>query len=282
VIPARLFGAKESGGKVELFLVRRLSAEAGEVWSCLIRASKPPKPDTCLIFPEGLTARVVGRDSGETWRVDFAPAEEFEELLEKVGRMPLPPYIKREAGREDADRYQTVFARNKGAVAAPTAGLHFTEQLLEQLRGQGVTIAPVTLHVGLGTFMPIRVENINDHRMHREFYHVPASTVEAIHACKKRGGRVIALGTTTARALEHAAAADGKIRVGEGEADIFITPGYRFRVIDGLITNFHLPKSTLIMLVSAFAGKDLLFRAYAEAVAGRFRFFSYGDAMFIY
>lgn len=281
VIPARLLGAKESGGRVELFLVRRL-AGAGEIWSCLIRASKPPRPDSRIEFSEGLTARVLGRDAGETWRVAFTPEEGFEELLEKVGRMPLPPYIRRDAGGADAERYQTVFARHKGAVAAPTAGLHFTDRLLEEVRERGVAIAPVTLHVGLGTFMPIRVDDIRDHRMHREAYHIPETTVAAIADCKERRGRVIALGTTTTRALEHAASDDGRVRSGGGEADIFITPGYRFRVIDGLVTNFHLPKSTLLMLVSAFAGKELLFRAYAEAVERRFRFYSYGDAMFIY
>jgi S-adenosylmethionine:tRNA ribosyltransferase-isomerase len=281
VIPARLLGKKESGGRVEVFLVRRL-IQPGEVWQCLIRASKPPQPGSMLILAAGLTARVVEKGEQESWTVSFSPAEGFSELLERIGSMPLPPYIRRSAEDDDRERYQTVFARVKGAVAAPTAGLHFTDGLLQKIRERGVEVVPLTLHVGLGTFMPIRVEKLSEHRMHREYYSIPAETVRAVNLRKKEGGRVIALGTTTTRALEHAAAGDGTLRPGEGEADIFICPGYTFKVVDALITNFHLPKSTLLMLVSAFAGKELLFRAYAEAVERRFRFFSYGDAMFIY
>lgn len=281
VIPARLLGAKESGGRIEIFLVRRL-AEPGEVWQCLLRASKSPRAGARIILPDGVTAQVEGRDEGECWTVSFAPAEGFAEWLERTGSMPLPPYIKRAAEESDRERYQTVFARAKGAVAAPTAGLHFTPELLDAIRSRGVVIAPLTLHVGLGTFMPIRVEELRHHRMHREYYQVPAATAAAIARCKEEGGRVVALGTTTTRALEQAAAADGTVRPGEGEADIFILPGYEFRVVDAMITNFHLPKSTLLMLVAAFSGRDLLLRAYAEAVKRRFRFYSYGDAMFIY
>jgi S-adenosylmethionine:tRNA ribosyltransferase-isomerase len=195
--------------------------------------------------------------------------------------MPLPPYIRRPAVFEDRERYQTVFARVKGAVAAPTAGLHFTDDLLDELRNKGVEIAPLTLHVGLGTFLPVREEDLTRHHMHREYFSIPAPTASAVNERKKGKGRVIALGTTATRALEHAGAVDGTVPSGEGEADIFITPGYRFKVIDGLITNFHLPCSTLLMLVSAFAGREFILNAYEEAVRRQFRFFSYGDAMII-
>ncbi|AJE02591.1 tRNA preQ1(34) S-adenosylmethionine ribosyltransferase-isomerase QueA [Geobacter pickeringii] len=280
VIPARLHGRKESGGKVEIFLVRRLPAE-GERWLCLLRSSKPSRPGTVVSLAEGVTATVVSRVDGDTWEVAFSPDEGFDAWLDRVGAMPLPPYIRRESGDYDRERYQTVFACNRGAVAAPTAGLHMTDDLLAELRGGGVEVAPLTLHVGLGTFMPIRVKSIEEHRMHRERYAIPESTARAVAERKRNGGRVVALGTTVCRTLEQAAAADGTVPAGEGEAGIFIYPGYRFKTVDALITNFHLPKSTLLMLVSAFAGKELLFRAYGEAVARRFRFFSYGDAMFV-
>lgn len=281
VIPARLHGRKESGGKTEIFLVQRRPGD-GETWHCLIRSSKPPRPGVTVLLPEGVRAVVREPGEGETWLVSFTPGEGFQEWLDRNGAMPLPPYIRRGADAADRDRYQTVFARNCGAVAAPTAGLHMTAGLLDEIAGRGVRVVPVTLHVGLGTFMPIRVERLEDHRMHRERYHISPATAEAVNGCRRAGGRVIALGTTVCRTLEQAAAADGTIAAGEGEADIFIYPGYRFKAVDALITNFHLPKSTLLMLVSAFAGRDLLFRAYGEAVAGRFRFFSYGDAMFIF
>ena len=278
VIPARLKGQKESGGAVEIFLVRRL-AGAAETWSCLIKASKSPKPGCRILLPGAVVATVLDREAGE-WRVSFQGSDDFMGWLEQAGSMPLPPYIKRAPEGEDLERYQTVFAREKGAVAAPTAGLHFTPELLEEIRGRGAEIAPLTLHVGLGTFMPVRVEELSGHVMHREFYRIPESTAEAIRRTRGAGGRVIALGTTSLRALEHAAAS-GELEHGEREADIFILPGYRFRVVDALITNFHLPKSTLFMLVCAFAGKERMLNAYREAVSRRFRFFSYGDAMFI-
>jgi S-adenosylmethionine:tRNA ribosyltransferase-isomerase len=278
VIPARLHGRKETGGAVEIFLVRRLSGE-GEVWSSLIKASKTPGPGTRVLLADGVVATVLEREEGE-WRVLFKGSDDFMAWLEKAGSMPLPPYIKREPKGEDQERYQTVFAREKGAVAAPTAGLHFTRELIEEIRERGVEIAPLTLHVGLGTFMPVRVEELSGHTMHRELYRIPEGTVEAIRRTKQRGGRVVALGTTSLRALEHAASC-GEIEPGEREADIFILPGYKFRVVDALFTNFHLPKSTLFMLVCAFAGKELMLKAYQEAVSRRFRFFSYGDAMFI-
>jgi S-adenosylmethionine:tRNA ribosyltransferase-isomerase len=278
VIPARLKGSKESGGAVEIFLVRRLAGEP-ELWNCLIKASKSPKAGARVVLPDGVVATVQGKESGE-WQVLFEGSDDFMGWLEQAGSMPLPPYIKRAPERDDLERYQTVFAREKGAVAAPTAGLHFTRQLLDEIRERGAEIAPLTLHVGLGTFMPVRVEELSAHTMHREFYRIPESTVDAIRRTKLSGGRVIALGTTTLRALEHAAST-GELAHGEREADIFILPGYRFRVVDALITNFHLPKSTLFMLVCAFAGKERMLAAYREAVDRRFRFFSYGDAMFI-
>lgn len=278
VIPARLHGHKESGGAVEIFLVRRVPGDA-ECWSCLIKASKSPKNGCRVLFPGGVTATVLERDGGD-WRVLFEGSDDFMTWLEATGSMPLPPYIKRNPEGEDLERYQTVFAREKGAVAAPTAGLHFTPAILDEIRGRGVEIVSVTLHVGLGTFMPIRVEDLSEHTMHRELYRIPPETAAAIRRTKERGGRVVALGTTSLRALEHAAAS-GEVAAGEREADIFILPGYRFRVVDALITNFHLPKSTLFMLVCAFAGKEAMLKAYREAVSRRFRFFSYGDAMFI-
>jgi len=280
VIPARLIGKKQSGGRIEIFLVRRLVQE-GEVWQCLLKTSKKPRPGSTAELPAGMTALFIGSDDEGNWTVSFTPTTGFEEWLERVGQMPLPPYIKRTAHDGDRDRYQTVFARVKGAVAAPTAGLHFTEELLQVLLAKGVEVVSLTLHVGLGTFLPIRVEDPMQHRMHREYYSIPAETAAAVNARKSGEGRVIALGTTTARALEHAAMPDGMLPAGEGDADIFIYPGYTFKVVDGLITNFHLPCSTLLMLVAAFAGREFLLEAYAEAVRRKFRFFSYGDAMFI-
>jgi S-adenosylmethionine:tRNA ribosyltransferase-isomerase len=281
VIPARLFGTKETGGQVEIFLVRRLP-EPGVVWTCLVRSSKRPRPGTAVLLPGGMTARVVEPYDEETWKVSFSPVEDFGGWLDAEGHMPLPPYIRRSAEPEDRGRYQTVFATNPGAVAAPTAGLHFTPTLLERITAMGVEIAPVTLHVGLGTFLPVRVERVDEHRMHREEYSVPEKTAAAIAARKSGAGRVIALGTTTARTLEHAALPDGTVCPGRGEADIFIYPGYQFRVVDAMITNFHLPCSTLLLLVAAFTGRDFLMEAYNEAVKRRFRFYSYGDAMFIH
>ncbi len=280
VIPARCFGVKESGGRVEVFLERRLAAE-GEQWQCLLRSSKPSRPGTRILLAEGVAAEVVGRGEGDTWCLSVTPVAGFDEWLERNGAMPLPPYIRRSEAEVDRERYQTVFSRHRGAVAAPTAGLHFTRELLEGLQKRGVEIATLTLHVGLGTFMPVRVERVEEHRMHRERYVIPPSTADAINARKRGGGRVVALGTTVCRTLEHGACDDGSVTAGAGETDIFIYPGYRFKTVDALITNFHLPKSTLLMLTSAFAGKELLFRAYHEAVERRFRFFSYGDAMFI-
>lgn len=279
VIPARLYGEKSTGGKVELFLVRRMESPEG-AWRVLIRSSKPPRVGTCIHLAEQVTATVTGRAENDEWLVTFSGAEDFTVWLERNGAVPLPPYIKRAPHEQDQQRYQTVFARERGAVAAPTAGLHFTEQLLATMSAQGVEIATLTLHVGLGTFMPVRVDDPAMHRMHKEWYSIPAETVAAIARCRERGGRVIAVGTTVARTLEYAAA--GNIpRAGSGEADIFIYPGYTFKVVDALLTNFHIPKSTLLMLVAAFAGRERILAAYRAAIERGFRFYSYGDAMFI-
>jgi len=279
VIPARLYGDKSSGGKVEIFLVRRTESE-GEEWLALIRSSKPPRAGTVINLPEQVVAVVICRGGNEEWILSFSGTADFPGWLDRNGSVPLPPYIKRAPQAEDRDRYQTVFARERGAVAAPTAGLHFTTSLLEGIRAKGVEVATITLHVGLGTFMPVRVDDLAEHRMHKERYSIPEETVAAIARCRERGGRVVAVGTTVARTLEYAA--DGNIPgAGSGEADIFIYPGYNFKVVDALITNFHLPKSTLLMLVSAFAGREPILAAYESAIERNFRFYSYGDAMFI-
>lgn len=279
VIPARLHGHKTTGGKVEIFLVRRLTGE-GERWEALLRSSKAMIPGAVITLPEEVFATVISTGSEETRVISFSGTDDFYAWLDRNGAVPLPPYIKREPHAKDRDRYQTVFAKERGAVAAPTAGLHFTDSLLDSIRSRGVEVATVTLHVGLGTFMPVRTEDLREHRMHSERYSIPEETVSAVARCRAAGGRVVAVGTTVARTLEYAAV--GNIpRAGEGEADIFIYPGYEFKVVDALITNFHLPESTLLMLVSAFAGRERTLDAYRRAVEGRFRFYSYGDAMFI-
>lgn len=280
VIPARLFGHKHTGGKVELFLVRRLEC-TDECWSCLMRSSKGIRPGQAINLSSGMIARVCERIDPETWLVRFEGPEPFQAWLEREGHMPLPPYLQRAADSQDQQRYQTVFARSAGAVAAPTAGLHFTRALLDELVHKGVGIEYLTLHTGLGTFQPVRVERVADHQIHHERYCLSDTTAAAIRGTKERGGRIVAVGTTTARTLEYAADDSGRIMSGAGEADIFIYPGYRFKVVDALVTNFHLPESTLIMLVSAFAGKEFIFGAYREAVERSYRFYSYGDAMLI-
>jgi S-adenosylmethionine:tRNA ribosyltransferase-isomerase len=274
VIPARLFGRKESGGQVEV-LVERITAER-EVLAH-VRASKSPKAGGLLILEEALEAEVLGRD-GPLFQLRFAGP--VLELLKQYGRMPLPPYIDREAAEADSERYQTVYAKKEGAVAAPTAGLHFDEAMLARVKALGVESAYVTLHVGAGTFQPVRVDDIREHPMHSEYIEVPQAVVDAVASTRRRGGRVIAVGTTVVRSLE-SAARSGELQAYSGETDIFIYPGYEFRVIDGLVTNFHLPESTLLMLVSAFAGYDNVMAAYRHAVEQHYRFFSYGDAMFL-
>ncbi|TNE94294.1 tRNA preQ1(34) S-adenosylmethionine ribosyltransferase-isomerase QueA [Porticoccus sp.] len=276
VIPARLYGHKASGGKVEM-LVERLVDERSVL--AHLRASKSPKPGTTIHFEGDVVAEVTGRE-GELFCLYFQGDRSALDILETHGHMPLPPYIDRADGKLDRERYQTVYAEKPGAVAAPTAGLHFDEDLLAQLRVQGVEIAHVTLHVGAGTFQPVRVDNILDHQMHAEVIDVSEEVCRQVVETQARGGRVIAVGTTSVRCLESAAAA-GQIVPMNSETDIFIYPGYQFRVVDALITNFHLPESTLLMLVSAFSGFSRIMRAYKEAVAERYRFFSYGDAMFL-
>jgi len=280
VIPARILGTKESGGKVEIFLLRREKGESG-CWSCLLRASKKFHPGQVIILTAGMTATARARLDAESWLVEFAGTEPFDAWLEREGHIPLPPYLQRDDNLSDRERYQTVFARSAGAVAAPTAGLHFTGELLQELENKGVLTAWLTLHTGLGTFQPIRVERVEEHRIHTEYYAISEATAEAVRSAKARGGRVVAVGTTTARALEHASIGAGRVRASEGEADIFIYPGYRFAQVDALVTNFHLPESTLLMLVSAFAGRDFVMSSYLEAIRRGFRFYSYGDAMLI-
>ncbi|MCW8919296.1 MAG: tRNA preQ1(34) S-adenosylmethionine ribosyltransferase-isomerase QueA [Gammaproteobacteria bacterium] len=274
VIPARLFGRKESGGQVEV-LVERITAER-EVLAHL-RASKSPRAGSRLTLEEAIEVEVLGRD-GALFRLRFAGP--VLGLLKQYGRMPLPPYIDREAAEADSERYQTVYASKEGAVAAPTAGLHFDEAMLARIKALGVASAYLTLHVGAGTFQPVRVDDIREHPMHSEYIEVPQAVVDAVAATRRRGGRVIAVGTTVVRALESAACA-GELAAYSGETNIFIYPGYEFRVIDGLVTNFHLPESTLLMLVCAFAGYERVLSAYRHAVAQHYRFFSYGDAMFV-
>ena len=293
VIPARLFGLKESGGRVEV-LVERLVGEHEALVQ--IRASKSPREGGILLFPttrndgvlrsrinlrnDAVRAIVLGRD-GEFFRLRFECGSRLADFLQQTGHMPLPPYIKRLDQDADRERYQTVYGQIPGAVAAPTAGLHFDEVMLRNLHDKGVHLAFVTLHVGAGTFQPVRVAKISEHRMHSEWLHVPASVVEQIELCRQRNGRVIAVGTTSVRSLE-TAALDGTLAPYEGETDIFIYPGFDFQVVDAMITNFHLPQSTLLMLVSAFAGKEKILDAYHQAIQQQYRFFSYGDAMFIH
>lgn len=274
VIPARLFGQKASGGKLEILVERVLDEERVLAH---VRSSKSPKPGGRILIDGGAEAEMVARHEA-LFELKFA--EPVLPLLERVGHMPLPPYIDRPDEAEDRERYQTVYARNAGAVAAPTAGLHFDEPLLEAIRAKGVATAFVTLHVGAGTFQPVRVDRIEDHHMHREWLQVDQAVVDAVTACRARGGRVIAVGTTSVRSLE-SAARDGELKAFAGETDIFLYPGRPFHVVDALVTNFHLPESTLLMLVSAFAGYRETMAAYATAVAEGYRFFSYGDAMFI-
>src|SRR5512139_241235 len=277
VIKARLFGQKDSGGKVEL-LVERVLDEFEAL--AFIRASHAPKPGSTIHLADDVTVEVLARQDDLT-RLRFP--RPVLDVLEQLGRLPLPPYIEHTPTADDEARYQTVYANEPGAVAAPTAGLHFDDAMLNALRERGVRTAQVTLHVGAGTFQPVRVDHIAEHKMHSERYTIPEATADAIRKTRARGGRVVAVGTTSLRALEAAAATSqaGELHAGSAETDIFITPGYRFRVVDALITNFHLPQSTLLMLVSAFAGVDVIRAAYAHAIAERYRFFSYGDAMFL-
>lgn len=288
VIPARLLGHKPSGGKVEVFLVRpcKNSAdgntnESSMDWLCLTKSSRSLRTGQQVLFADDFSAEILEAAEAPYRRVRFTCHGDFMERVEALGHLPLPPYIKRDDDRLDRERYQTVFAREKGAVAAPTAGLHFTDEILAALKAKGVELCPVTLHVGLGTFLPVRVDNIYEHKMHAELYTIPAATAAAVNRARQQGRRIVALGTTSVRAVETAATKAGELAAGTGESEIFIYPGYKFKLIDALVTNFHLPKSTLLMLVSALAGRDFIFSAYRQAVEERFRFFSYGDCMMI-
>jgi S-adenosylmethionine:tRNA ribosyltransferase-isomerase len=275
VIPARLFGKKQSGGKVEI-LIERIFDEHHAI--AHVRASKSPKPGTLIELDKGYYCEVRGR-ADDLFQLEFPVANLFT-VLEQIGHIPLPPYITRADDESDLTRYQTVFAREAGAVAAPTAGLHFDEAMMNKIKAKGVQTAFVTLHVGSGTFQPVRVENLSEHVMHKEYFVVPETTVDAVRQARARGGRIIAIGTTAVRALESASKC-GLLESGFGDTDLFITPGYQFKSVDAMLTNFHLPESTLLMLVSAFAGYDSIMNAYQHAIEQSYRFFSYGDAMFL-
>ncbi|MCD8087066.1 MAG: tRNA preQ1(34) S-adenosylmethionine ribosyltransferase-isomerase QueA [Oscillospiraceae bacterium] len=277
VIPARLFGTRPTGGAVEVLLLRDLGENC---WECLTRPGKKMRPGTAVTFGDGeLTGVVESVAEGGNRVIRFSYQGIFLEILDRLGQMPLPPYIK--AQLDDPERYQTVYSREPGSAAAPTAGLHFTQELLEKIRAMGVQECFVTLHVGLGTFRPVKVENVEEHEMHSELCTVGPETADIINRTRRQGGRIIAVGTTSCRTLESFADSDGTIRPGSRWTDIFIYPGYQFKCIDALITNFHLPGSTLVMLVSALAGRENILAAYREAVEKRYRFFSFGDAMFI-
>lgn len=279
VLPARLFGVKEeTGAKVEVLLLKQ---EKGDTWETLVKPAKRIKKGMTIVFGDGLlTANCIEELEHGGRILEFHYDGIFYEVLDKLGEMPLPPYIKEQL--EDKERYQTVYAKERGSAAAPTAGLHFTEELLQDIQASGIQIAFITLHVGLGTFRPVNVEDIHEHKMHAEFFHMSAETAELLNKTREKGGRIISVGTTSTRTLETIAqAADGRFVEMSGWTDIFIYPGYEFKAIDGMITNFHLPKSTLIMLVSAFAGREHVLHAYETAVNERYRFFSFGDAMLI-
>ena len=286
VIPARLVGQKETGGRAEVLVLGypdggKDRMDTGEfICRCMIKTSKRPKDGTTLFFDQGLTAEIIDFKDG-IYRVKFLYNGRFETLLDRIGRIPLPPYIKRSDSKDDRTFYQTVYASQKGAVAAPTAGLHFSESLLEKLRKKGVKIVAITLHVSYGTFLPVRVSDIRDHRIHSEWYFIGKQTADVINREKAKGNRIVAVGTTCVRTLEYASNQSGVVAHGSGNCDLFIYPGYGFNVVDAMITNFHLPKSTLLMLVSAFAGRETVLKAYEAAIRERYRFFSYGDAMLI-
>lgn len=278
VIPARLYGKKDTGANVEFLLLKRIE---GDNWEAMVRPGNKLKPGSKVIFGDGLLKATVEEIlEGGNRRVSFEYDGIFNEILDQIGMMPLPPYIT-EASREDNEKYQTVYAKYEGSAAAPTAGLHFTEELLEKIKAKGVDVANVTLHVGIGTFRPVKVENVEEHEMHSEHYYIKKEDADKINKAKESGHKVIAVGTTSCRVLESVADENGKLKEVEGDTSIFIYPGYKFKCIDSLITNFHLPESTLIMLVSSLAGKDFIMKAYNEAVEEKYKFFSFGDAMII-
>ncbi len=279
VLPARIFGTKiGTGAKVEFLLIKRIK---GDRWETMVRPGKKLKPGDRVSFGDVLIGEIIDYGPDGTRIVDFSYEGIFMEKLEQIGHMPLPPYIRREAGEGDKDRYQTVYCREEGSVAAPTAGLHFTKELLSRVEDVGIKIIYVTLHVGIGTFRPVKADLVEDHHMHFEEYEISEEAARIINETKTAGGRIISVGTTSTRTLESAAESNGTIPAGSGSTDIFIYPGYEFKVIDSLITNFHLPKSTLMMLISAFYDREKVLEAYEEAKRQKYRFFSYGDAMFI-
>lgn len=299
VFPARLFGRRSGAkaqtlspanpasrdflqGRVKVLLTKQISQQPNE-WQCLVRPGRKIGVGELIFFGEEqeLVAEIVGRGTFGERRIRFAPVANFFELIEKLGHVPLPPYISREDRGADRDRYQTVYARERGSVAAPTAGLHFTPQVLSHMTERGIETGQITLHVGLGTFQPVRTENVEEHRLHAESYSISVEAAKKINRALEEKRRVIAIGTTSVRTLEFAARDLGRVQAGSGEANLFIYPGFNFRVISAMLTNFHLPQSTLLMLVSAFAGKEKVLRAYAHAVAERYRFYSYGDCMFV-
>lgn len=273
VIPARLLGRRKTGAEVKILLVQKLSKK---VWECLVRN---PKVDEVINFDDSLSGKFLKADK-QNWAIEFdVPIDDY---IEAHGKMPLPPYINRDPNETDKVTYQTVYAENSGAIAASTAGLHFTAELLDEIKSKGVGIEYVTLHVGIGTFKPVKVDNVRDHIMHAEYRTVPESTADAINRAKSEGRRVVAVGTTVVRTLESSVNEEGKVVPQSGQTDLFIVPGFKFNVVDALITNFHLPRSTLLMLVSAFSDREYIFKAYKEARDKNYRFLSYGDAMFIY
>lgn len=299
VFPARLFGRRSGAkaqtlspanpasrdflqGRVEVLLTKQISRQPNE-WQCLVRPGRKIGVGELIFFGEEqeLVAEIVGRGTFGERRIRIAPVANFFELIEKLGHVPLPPYISREDRGADRDRYQTVYARERGSVAAPTAGLHFTPQVLSQMTERGIETGEITLHVGLGTFQPVRTENVEEHRLHAESYSISVEAAKKVNLALEEKRRVIAIGTTSVRTLEFAARDSGRVQAGSGEANLFIYPGFNFRVISAMLTNFHLPQSTLLMLVSAFAGKEKVLRAYAHAVVERYRFYSYGDCMFV-
>ena len=287
VIPGRLIGKKETGGRIEALILNYASGMARsngvKQFDCIVKSSKKPRIGMRLYFPEGLTARVIKR-ADNIYKLSFSHEGDFASLLARIGQTPLPPYIKRDRSRTtpaDQSSYQTVYAAQKGAVAAPTAGFHFTNRLMDNLVQRGITITTITLHVGYGTFLPVRVTDIREHRMHEEWFSIPKETAVTINQAKKKGQRVVAVGTTAVRTLEFVAQKKGKMAQTSGPCNLFIYPGYPFQVVDALITNFHLPKSTLLMLVSAFAGRENILAAYRTAIQKKYRFYSYGDAMYI-
>jgi S-adenosylmethionine:tRNA ribosyltransferase-isomerase len=291
VIPARLIGEKESGGKAEVLLVRKKKGSPGsphsQEWECLAQSSGRLREKTRVFFEEAVGGEFLGRTPEGLWRLSLTGSrdEDLDLTLKRIGFAPLPPYIHRNGDggtrEEDRERYQTVYAQKEGAIAAPTAGMHFTEEALEKIRAKGVSVAYLTLHVGMGTFLPVKIEEAEKHRLEPEFFDLRPGTAEVINGARKAGGKVFAVGTTVTRALESSVAESGETRAGQGQTGLFILPGHRFQAVNALVTNFHLPRSTLLMLVSAFAGREFILSAYEEAVKQKYRFYSYGDAMLI-